>query len=109
MRQQAGGVHLHSGDLLLVTLRHGHMFPKLLNCGVRASRLQKNRDPNNPPVAGLVHKMCHHIVRLAVNVLLAGTVKVELRQLVALVADNHKVSASRGVVVVHSNGVAVVN
>ena len=55
------------------------MFPKLLNGGVRAARLQQNRDCGNLPVAGLVHQVDHHVVLLTVNVLFTGTMKVELR------------------------------
>ena len=72
------------------------MLPNLLNGGVGAARLQKNCDSGDFPVAGFVHQMDHHIVWLTVNVLFAGTVKVELRQLVALVSHNQKVPASRG-------------
>ena len=71
--------------------------------------LQQNRDSGDFPVAGLVHSVNHHIVWLTLNVLFAGTVKVELRQLVPPASRNQKVSAVQSVLVVHPDGVAVVN
>src|SRR5271155_4389140 len=85
------------------------MIPNLLDGGVRPARLKKNCDPGHFPVAVLMHQVDFHIVWLSVNVLFAGTVKVELRELVTLFSNNQKVSTSRGVVIVHSDRVAVVN
>ena len=85
------------------------MFPNLLNGGVRPACFQENCDSGNFPVAGFVHQVDHHIVWLTLKVLFAGTVKVELRELVALASRNQKTSAFRGVAVVHSDRVAVVS
>lgn len=52
--------------------------------------------------------MDHHVVRLAVNVLFAGTVKVKLGKLITLVSHYQKAPASR-CVVVHTDRVAAVN
>src|SRR5271156_3806554 len=84
------------------------MVPKLVNNRIRAAGLQKHCDCGNLSVVRLVHQMRYHIEWLAVNVFFARMMKVELRQLVALVAHNQKVSISRGIV--HSDRrVAVVN
>jgi hypothetical protein len=53
------------------------MLPNLPNRGICATRLQKNCDAGNLPVARFVHPVQPHIVWLAVDVLFAGTVKDE--------------------------------
>ena len=58
------------------------MFPDPLNGLIRFARFQKNCHANDISIAGLVHQMSDHIVGFSVYVLFAGTVKVELRQLV---------------------------
>src|SRR5580658_8275218 len=84
------------------------MAPELLDCRVRLARLDEHRDRRDLPVARLMHEVNHHLGGLAVNVLLARMVKMKLRQLIALVADNEKVSAS-GRRVVHADGMAIVD
>jgi hypothetical protein len=98
-------VRIEPGEGIYLLSRN---FPNLLNGGVGAARFQKNCDAGNTAFAGFVHQVEHHIVWLTLNVFFAGTVKVELRESVALVSHNQKVSACRGVVV-HSYCVAVVN
>ena len=44
--------YLHSDDLLLFARGVGHNLPKLLNGGVLAACLQKNRNSGNLPIAG---------------------------------------------------------
>src|SRR5271169_6155484 len=84
------------------------MFPKQANGAIRAACLEKNGDSGNLAVAGFVHEVRHHIEGLTVNVLFAGMMKVELREFVALVSHNQKVSIPRSVV--HSDRrVSVVN
>jgi hypothetical protein len=107
--QQTGGIYRISGNLHFFAFSHGHMFPKLLNGGVRAATLEKNCHRGHFPVAGRMHQVNDHIVGLAVDVLLAGTVKVELRQLVALIAHNQEIAISRRVIDSHRRMAVVDN
>lgn len=98
VRQQPRGINFQSGNLVLFARGLRHILPKLLNDGIRVTRLQKNCDGGNFSVATCVHQVSHHLVRLTVNLLFAGTVKVELRQLKALGSDDQKIPIARPVV-----------
>src|ERR1700733_15890564 len=84
------------------------MIPNFLDSAVRRSRFQETSDSGNLPVARLVHQVQHHVVRLAMDIFLTGTVKVKLRQLVALIAEDEKIAAT-GCVVVHPDRMTVVD
>jgi len=47
--------YLDSDDLLLFARGVGHTLPKLLNSGVRAPCIQKNRNASALPIASLLH------------------------------------------------------
>jgi putative ABC transport system permease protein len=85
------------------------MFPDPLNGLIRLAHFQKNCHANDISIAGLVHQVSNHIVGFSVYVLFAGTVKVELRQLVRSVPDDQKIPGSRRVMVVHADRVTVVH
>ena len=57
----------------------GHVVRIGLDGRVRFAGLEKNCDSGNLAVAGTVHQVGNHVVGPAVDVLFAGTVKVELR------------------------------
>ena len=85
-------MNVDAGNLLVFALSRWHRLPNLPIRGTCAVRLQKNCDAGNFPVARFVRQVQPHIVWLAVDALFAGTVKVELCQLVAVVSDDEEIS-----------------
>ena len=85
------------------------MFPDPLNGLISFAHFQKSSHANDISIAGLVHQVSDHIVGFSVYVLFAGTVKMELRQLLCSVPDDQKIAGSRHVMVVHADRVTVVH
>ena len=86
-----------------------HVIPNSLNEGVESPCFQKDRDADDLSVSTLMHQMQHHVVRFAIHILFTGSVKVELRKLVALITHHEVASAPGWIVIIHPYGVRVVD
>ena len=60
------------------------MVPQFLNQWIGITFLEQNRDYRQVSFLIRVHQVGHHVVTFAMDLLLAGSVKVELFQLVCL-------------------------
>jgi hypothetical protein len=85
------------------------VIPELLNGPVHTAGLHQDRHAGDLSIVRLVHQVDDHVERLAMNVFLAGPVKVELGEPVALAADDEDAPGPFGVVVIDPDRLAVVD
>ena len=96
--QKTGGIDLDAGNQMVFTWGAGHVFPKLADSGIGGASVYGNGDAGDFAVGGAEHEVNDHGEWLAVNLLFAGMMKVELGEFEALGTDEKEVAVSRGVI-----------
>src|SRR5271154_4239178 len=103
--QQISRVNRHPFDCGLLILFLWQMIPHSLERWVDLSRFQQNSYDGQVSTRIRVNHMDHHVEALSIDKLLARMVKMELRELVAMIADGDKAPRC----IVHHNGVTVID